>query len=174
MNSVNRQIYRERDRHKSVPIGSWRRIEIDSAWRHQDPHPLEHRKLKGEDVCQELRDAVTESRWILELPDDWDNEGACSYREETWVRAQEFLFRLAVESEKTFNFLIPLPRILPGPDGSIDLHWKTDNYELLVNIPADGDQTAGFYGDDYGKMNIKGTFDPTKDTHSVLSWIKDR
>ena len=28
-------------------------------------------------------------------------------------------------------------KVLPGPDGSLDIHWKSKKKELLLNIPSD-------------------------------------
>src|SRR5579864_3468702 len=75
-------------------------------------------------------------RTILVLTDDWDGDGGKAYLEETFERAVTFLkahsdYLLASERVE-----MPTPSIGPGPDGSIDLHWKRPYWELLVNIPA--------------------------------------
>lgn len=41
------------------------------------------------------------------------------------------------------------------PDGSVDLFWKSDAYELLVHVPATG--TATYYGDDLGDLTVEGS-----------------
>jgi|SRR5690242_3247331 len=62
-------------------------------------------------------------------------------------------------------------RVLPGPDGSVDVHWKNPARELLINIPADLNEPASFYGDDYGKFSIKGKMDTSSLHPSVLMWL---
>ncbi|MBI4661430.1 MAG: hypothetical protein HY735_21620 [Verrucomicrobia bacterium] len=69
---------------------------------------------------------------------------------------------------------IPPPKILPGPDGSIDVHWKTKTCELLVNVPAGSNQRADFYGDDYGSLRIKGTIDPENPSSGLLFWLTSK
>lgn len=54
---------------------------------------------------------------------------------------------------------VDLPEILPGPDGSIDLHWDYPGYEILINISAGPDAKVGFYGDDRSTVQVKGSFD---------------
>jgi hypothetical protein len=39
-------------------------------------------------------------------------------------------------------------KIVAGPEGSIDLHWKTADRELLINIPARSEEPIAYYGDD--------------------------
>jgi hypothetical protein len=56
------------------------------------------------------------------------------------------------------GLVLDIPDIGPGPDdGSIDVHWCTKKYELLVNVKRS--EQAAFYGDDYGERKIKGSFD---------------
>jgi hypothetical protein len=63
------------------------------------------------------------------------------------------------------------PDIAPGPDGSIDLHWDYPAYEMLINIPRDESSMAGFYGDDRGRISIKGKFDPSQVNEGLLLWL---
>lgn len=117
-----------------------------------------------------LDEIIEASRVILELELDED-EGQAPYAEETWTRAVEFLKRNAKWVWDTFSRVVDLPEILPGPDGSIDLHWDYPTYEMLINIPADPMAKAGFYGDDRGEMSIKGKFDSNTFNHGLLLWL---
>jgi len=47
-------------------------------------------------------------------------------------------------------FEIFIPSIQPVSDGSIDIYWKTDEYELLVNIPPEIDILVNLYGEKVG------------------------
>lgn len=117
-----------------------------------------------------LDEIIEASRAILELEPDED-EVQAPYAEETWTRAVEFLRRNAKWVWDTFSRVMDLPEILPGPDGSIDLHWDYPGYEMLINVPADPTNKAGFYGDDRGEIQIKGTFDPGSHNHGLLLWL---
>ena len=95
-----------------------------------------------------LRDAIDKSRYILELKDDWDDAEGVGYSEPTWNRAQSFLMRNALKLWRSHKICFDAPRILPGPEGSIDLHWKTADRELLINVPARSQESIAYYGDD--------------------------
>lgn len=117
-----------------------------------------------------LDEIIEASRAILELEVDED-EAQAPYAEETWTRAVEFLRRNAKWVWDTFSRVIDLPEILPGPGGSIDLHWDYPGYEMLINIRADPNAKAGFYGDDRGQMCIKTKFDLNTFNHGLLLWL---
>jgi hypothetical protein len=70
-----------------------------------------------------------------------------------------------------FGWHMDAPRISPGPKGSIDVHWKNPRFELLINFPPGPNEMATFYGDNYGKIVIKGTLDPKKKNREVLEWL---
>ena len=106
-----------------------------------------------------LEEEIQRSQKILDLEEDWDGDGACAYATETWQKAVFFLRNLigglpehALEIEASEELI---PEILPGPHGSIDLEWEADRFDLLINIPKDG-ELASYYGDDYGENRIKG------------------
>ncbi len=117
-----------------------------------------------------LDQIIEASRAILELELDED-EPQAPYAEETWTRAVEFLRRNAKWVWDTFSRVVDLPEILPGPDGSIDLHWDYPGYEILINIPVDPNAKAGFYGDDRGQMCIRTKFDLNTFNHGLLLWL---
>jgi len=75
-----------------------------------------------------IDEAVKKSEYILEIEDNWDGEGSPGYSESTWKKAINFIYLYAEEIWNKLNINISPPDILPGPEGSIDLHWKEDNY----------------------------------------------
>ena len=117
-----------------------------------------------------LVELIEASHAILELELDED-EAQAPYAEETWTRAVAFVRRNAQWVWDTFSRVVDLPEILPGPDGSIDLHWDYPAYEMLINIPADPANKAGFYGDDRGENHIKGSFDPRTHDYGPFLWL---
>jgi hypothetical protein len=116
--------------------------------------------------------AIDSSRQILELKDDWDEHGGEPYLEETWARAKNFLLQQAKLARENLRREMAPPAILPGPGGSIDLHWKTNRFELLVNIPREATQPATFYGDDYGAVCIRGNINTSEDALGLIGfWL---
>lgn len=130
--------------------------------------------ISWKDLGEPLRhisQAIEGSRSLLELQDNWDDEGSPAISEATWKRAVEFLARYAKWAWENRARVIDAPDILPGPDGGVDLHWDRPDYELLISIPTDVGATACFYGDDRGSISIKGTFDPDRANHGILEWL---
>ena len=123
------------------------------------------------EMLSDIQEAITASRSILELEDDWDDQGSPGYSETTWRRASEFLLRQANLARMSLDRELPVPKILPGPNASIDLHWKLAGFELLVNIPSDGAQPATFYGDDYRNSCIRGNLNTSEEIRGLVVWL---
>jgi hypothetical protein len=66
---------------------------------------------------------------------------------------------------------VSAPHIDPGPHGSIDLHWKLEGCELLINVPNDPNLPPSYYGDDYGKSVMKGFVDSEKPMRVIAVWL---
>jgi len=45
------------------------------------------------------------------------------------------------------EFEISIPLILPNTDGSIDIYWETEDFKLLINIPAVKNELVHIYGE---------------------------
>jgi hypothetical protein len=131
---------------------------------------VRYTRVKSEPLA-DLLSAIDNSRSMLDLPDDWDDEGSPRIMEETWRRATDYLRRHAHLLYELNGSHIPIPRILPGPEGSVDLHWKTGRRELLANVPAAADQPATFYGDAFGTNSIKGRLDTEADDLGLFTWL---
>lgn len=121
---------------------------------------------------REVREAIEASRDLLQLEDNWDEEGGRRIDEDTWLRTVRFLTRYASWLWDASGRALDVPDIMPVPEGSIDLHWDYPKYELLINIPAQSDKPAGFYGDDRGKIVIEGHFDPQDFNEGLALWFK--
>jgi len=137
-------------------------------------HPREGAEPNSRSALQHIREAIESSRFIYSLEAGLDGEGTEAYEKATWERATEFLSNLARWIFEKHDIIIDAPDIGPGPDGSIDLHWKTERYELLVNVPKDPASEASFYGDDYGKSTIKGTFKLSAFNTGLMMWLTSR
>jgi hypothetical protein len=123
----------------------------------------------------EISDAITEtihgSQWIVELGDNWDDQGSSRYDRATWERACDFLRKNSALAHRKFQRELPLPKTLPGPESSIDLHWKMSAFELLVNVPADCKEPGTFYGDDYAGLSIRGTLNTAAEVQGLVVWL---
>ncbi len=119
----------------------------------------------------ELDREVENSKYILALENDWDDEGSVAYQEATWKKAIQFTSNYAKWVFDETSRVIPTPKIAPGPNGSIDILWKSPNYRLLINIPDNLKKQASFYGDNYSTDTIEGTFNPSNFNQGLLLTI---
>lgn len=174
--------YRDLDRAGQVLFNDHVRQYRPEEWRHRlHETPIDfdlgerpslgslHRRRPGPNLL--LEKLETSSHWILDLEPDFDEAGSATYRPETLARALRFLQRSfhSILAERRVE--MTLPEVLPGPKGSIDLHWKASDSELLINVPEDVNAPATFYGDDYGQLRIKGSFDPDTYNLGLLEWL---
>ena len=145
-------------------VADWKQQEagLPDKW----PPDLEPSLQEDDDLKAEIQRA----RKLLDLPAGWDGEGSATFSRETFDRAVTFLNN-HWEHLKRFRIQPPVPTIAPGPEGSIDLHWKRQSWELLVNIPANVDELAAFYGDNYGAQKIRGSVDPKTFNFGIAAWL---
>ncbi len=127
--------------------------------------------LRGDVSSPDIERTIQSSRSILELKDDWDEEGSPGYAEETWKRATNFVRDVATSYWKETGQWIDPPKITPGPDSSIDVRWKAEKRTLLINFPAKTEEPADFFGSDKGADSIKGTLDLFSRNHWILMWL---
>lgn len=128
---------------------------------------MEHTEEKDVALLEELVRAES----MLGCPGDEDDEDTLSFSSETLFRAKNFLLAQSNQFHKICGYFPSAPRIGPGPNGSIDLYWKEQDWELLINIPPESGKMATFYGDDYGSQTIKGSFDPKSFHYGIVPWL---
>lgn len=157
-------------------VGDW--INRDTGWVQRTPVKKQNFRagkygLRGYGIeLDHVAQAISSSRWILDLREDWDDAGGLAIKQATWQRAVCFLENHAIWLWTCFGIIIEAPKIKPVPDGSIDIHWKTSSYELLLNVPDDPEEKASFYGDDRRGICIRGTLDTAAYNQGLLVWFK--
>lgn len=123
------------------------------------------------EVSTQVEKLIQASRSILEIEDNWDEEGSAGYSEATWERAIQFIKVTAISYVRETNQRIILPKITPGPEGSIDIRWKTAKRSLLINFPSNENEPADFFGSNKGRDSIKGTLDLSSQNLWLLMWL---
>lgn len=118
-----------------------------------------------------LQSAIKESQGILALGENWDGEGSAGYSKETWSRAVNFLKLQWIEFLSEEGRPMPIPAILPDSNGSIDLWWDTDEFELLISFPASELLPASLYGHKHQQGKIEYAFDSTKADRRLVRWM---
>jgi hypothetical protein len=111
--------------------------------------------------------------WILELDNDWDDEGAAKYDPRTWQRAVG-LVRLLTALHLQIHGVELLPSsIAPAGKGSIDLYWSAKNGTLLISVPCDPQQNATYYGQNTsGDNTISGFISTSQKRPDIAAWIQ--
>ena len=123
---------------------------------------------------QGIDELVESSRKILELEQDWDGEGASTIAESTWRRAIDFLRGSESSLWNKYGLRVESPSIVPASDGSIDLHWKLSNRELLINIPPSANEQATYYGDNrQGRNSVEGKLDTNGSNPWLFVWLSE-
>ena len=117
--------------------------------------------------------AIEASKYIYDLQDDWDEEGSIGYQKATWERATDLIMGFFDHSLGIDTHSLPAPNIAPGPDGSIDIHWqlKNKNRELLINIPADPQSPAVYYGTGGPNDVTKGKLELSSQNSWIIRWL---
>lgn len=119
----------------------------------------------------EIEAAIQQSKTILSLRQDWDDDQSPFYAEETWKAAVSFLRRLALHCHSAGVAGIGVPEISPAEHGSIDLFWKTDDDStMLVNVPADSNEPLSYYGKRKGK-ELWSTSKIDEDQPELIAWL---
>lgn len=97
-------------------------------------------ELKG--IAEEIKDAVN----FIENNEDCDLDEGELYSHLTLKNAATFLADYSIWVFDEHGFVIPKPKLYPGPDGTIDILWKNEQFKLLVNIKSHPDLSATFFG----------------------------
>lgn len=119
------------------------------------------------DTLLSLQKSIEKSKYILDLQANWDGEDAEAYTQNVWIKAVSFLCEFSIDIHNTFGKTPVTPNIYHGPEGSIDILWKTDNLNLLLNIPKD-DQAATFSGENSLGQQYEGSLNPNNYSLSFL------
>ena len=86
---------------------------------------------------------------MLDLKEDWDDEGAIPIKKNIFDKAVNFLC-LHIPS-----YLSDKVNLLPGRNSEVMLHIKSEFFEVLIDFGAS--DLAHFYADNYSTLSVKGT-----------------
>jgi hypothetical protein len=115
----------------------------------------------------DIEGVIAESESLLQLSEDWDDEGALPIERRTWEQATEALRSIATAMHRKTGSVIPEPTIGPCADGSIDLFWETGAFKLLINIKPDAAE-SDYYGETTKGHVIKGPFETSEVMYGLL------
>jgi hypothetical protein len=119
----------------------------------------------------QLLATLQRSRRMLDFEDSWDGEGSPGYAEATWDRASDLLKRITGEYTARNGAEPTPPKVQPGPDGSIDIHWRRKGRDLVVNVPCSPDEPPAYYGETEAGATTEGRLDSAASNHWLLAWL---
>ena len=93
----------------------------------------------------QISDAILESEYLLDLEEDWDDEGADSTNFETYKNAIDFV----ISSSKflnTYSSKVEKPFIDITRDGSISVQWDTPKATFFIIFKKNNKEYAYYYG----------------------------
>ncbi len=120
-----------------------------------------------------IRDAINESKSLLELKEDWDEDGAVAIDPIIYYKAVETLTEYSINVFNVYNVAIDSPYISAGRDGSINMEWNKPNATLLLTILNSPNFNLHYYGDD-GNNNtvIKGIINEPSINEDLSHWMR--
>jgi hypothetical protein len=119
----------------------------------------------------QIEAAIGASHKLVDLPENWDDEGAAQIPRTTWELAANVLRVAARTAQRRFGYVLPAPTIGPCADGSIDLYWgRGPDFTLLINVKAGDGETSDYYGERQ-KTRIQGPFNPKQPNLDFLSLL---
>jgi hypothetical protein len=118
----------------------------------------------------ELKEIVTllvKSQKILDLDDNWDENGSQKISIESWRSTANFLISYSKKIFKDYGYIIDVPKIYPSIEGSIDIAWEKESYGFMINIDASG-EIANYYVDNKADQMAQGVFNPKNFDTNIL------
>lgn len=120
-----------------------------------------------------IQEAIFNSKYLLNIEDGWDEEGALSCNKITYNRAIELLIQYSMNVFSTYNIVIDAPEINLTKNGSIDLEWRNENYILLMNVQNSRRIDVHYYGEDYrSKTILKGFINDSHINNDLAFWMR--
>jgi len=134
-------------------------------------------KLATEEIAEfpralnKIAENIEKSKYILELENNWDGEGASKFKKNIWIKVVHFIATYSQYAFNEKNIAVGAPVITPLFDNSIDILWENEDYILIINITSNGREMSAFYHDNHKAFKRKGTFEVDKIDDEVLGYL---
>lgn len=154
---------------KEAPASDWSKVRRDHSHHLQECYT--RKPTTDADIESErIENAIEESKRILQLRVDWDDDQSPHYSQDTWQRAITFLRELALHAHSSGITGLGVPSIAPSEGGSVDIFWQKDDLTMLVNIPSDPQRPATYYGKKKGS-ELSSTFELGGYRSELITWL---
>jgi hypothetical protein len=112
--------------------------------------PIEF-SIKGYDIklsyrLKHIAEAINDSKVLLDLEEDWDDDGANATNFATYKNAIKFLVNYSTHILDEFGLVLKKPFIDITRDGSISIQWDTDTAVFLIIFKKNKNEFAYYYG----------------------------
>lgn len=108
-----------------------------------------------------IHDSIIKAhKHILNLKDNWDEEGAKSYKEQTFITASGYLTLASIHIYEEKNKVMDVPSIMPSANGGIDLFWSKKEYVFFIKFPEKLNDPIDFYAKN-NSIELEGKFSRT-------------
>lgn len=129
--------------------------EIELGYKQFDKNTLSKSFPENQKSSLQLDEILIGANKLLKLPENFDDEGSPSYSYQTLTNTADFLTKLWQVMLDNNLKEIPVPEVLPGPNGTIDILWETGKFDLLINISTGEVPDIDYYGR-MGEYEIEG------------------
>lgn len=92
-----------------------------------------------------IANSIEKSKYLLDLNDDWDDEGAEATNLETYLRGIKFIVNYSTYIFVNTYETIDAPDIDILKDGSIIINWETDTSSFTIIFDKKNDEFAYYY-----------------------------
>lgn len=118
-------------------------------------------------LVQKLESPIKESLYILDLQDNWDGENSKAYSIESWKAGVQFTIDFYSWLSKIYSGKFYVPKIYHGPNGTIDLVWRENDFRLFINIDS-SKNSGSYYRDRSSGQSTEGIFPSLDDVDFQL------
>lgn len=145
------------DNWQKLTKSTWKKKEIEVDPQYNMLFINDDISLKIPTTNKELESVLIKGKYILDLKDNWDEEGSVGYTIESWKSAAKFIINFNRWIKGIFAGSLHLPKMHHGPKGTIDVVWHEDNFRLFVNIDY-ANNKGTFYSDSPNTQVAEGEF----------------
>lgn len=120
-----------------------------------------------------LAEKIRNTWFLTTLQDDWDGQGSPGYQIDTWRRAVSFVVSTSKRFVDLRGQLPPVPAILKGDDGDIDLRWFKGSRSILISVSSSEDDPIWFHAMDSTDSDeeFQGKLSANQPNHWLLDWL---
>jgi hypothetical protein len=143
--------------------------------RQKEIEELKSRKFHLPKDLEAIAKSIENSKYILDLEEGWDENGAKKVESKIWEESVNFLIKYSKYLYNNYQKIIEAPEINPCNNNSIDLSWRTKNANMLINIrEKEKIMFASYYGHFHDKTNeIEGEIAIKPLSKSLAIWMKN-